>query len=118
MTHTKGKVTVPQTIDVTVWPQLRRHRHKPAQVQVLQHSRWQALQLQCPSLSSGGSEPSPESTKEKELDLLVVDEGPAALRVEVFQAEDFQEEEPQEEEPQDQEESQQNKVQLLRNLPY
>ena len=94
----KGKVTVPQTIDVTVWPRLCRHR----QVLQQQQSHWQALRPQQAHLSFGVSKVNPALIKAKELDLLAVEEDPVALWVEdsqvgVFQEEDHQQE-PQEEE--------------------
>ena len=95
----KGKVTIPQTINLTVWPQLRR------QALQQQHLRWQAHRPQQACLLYGGLEANPALVKAKELDLLEEEEDLVALRVEDFQVEVFQEEEPQEE-PLDQEETQ------------
>ena len=94
MTIQKGKVTVPQTINITVWPQLRRHRQAPQQ----RHSRWQALRPQQARLSYEVSEanPAPVKAKDPENPLAVVGD-PVALRVEDSQVGVFQEEEPQEE---------------------
>ena len=91
MTIQKGKVTVPQTINITVWPQLRRHRQALQQ----QHSHWQALRPQQAHLSCGVSEENPAVIKEKEPDPLAVVGDPADLLVEDSQAGVSQEEEPQ-----------------------
>ena len=92
----KGKVTVPQTINITVWPRLRR------QVLQQQHSRWQALRPQQACLLSGVSEENPTLIKAKdpEIPLAVVGDL-AALQVEDSQAGVFQEEEHQDQEPQE-----------------
>ena len=105
MTIQKGKVTVPQTINITVWPRLRKQKLVLQQ----QHSRWQARRPQQARLSYGVSEANPASVKAKDLENhLVVVEDPVALRVEDPQVGVFQEEEPQEEfqELQEEEETQ------------
>src|SRR6202012_5448966 len=94
----KGKVIVPQTINITVWPQLHR------QVLQQQHSRWQAHRPQQVRLLSGVLEENPKVIKAKDPENpLVVAGDPVALRVEDSQVGVFQEEEPQEEEPRHQE---------------
>ena len=88
----KGKVTVPRTINITVWPQLRR------QALQQQHSRWQAHRPQQARLSYGVLEanPAPAKTKDPE-NPLAVEGDPVALQVEDSQVGVFQEEEPQQE---------------------
>ena len=107
MTIQKGKVTVPQTINITVWPQLRRQQQALQQ----QHSRWQALRPQQACLLYGGLEANPALIKAKEPDLLAVEEDLVALRVEDSQVGVFQEEEPQEEEPQEELQEQEEETQ-------
>ena len=109
MTTQKGKVTVPQTINITVWPQLRKQQQALQQ----QHLRWQAHRPQQARLSSGVSEVNPAPVKAKDPENpLAVEGDPATLRVEDSQVGVFQEEEeePQEEsqcqEPQEGEEMQ------------
>ena len=93
MTIQKGEVTVPQTINITVWPQLRKQKQALQQ----QHSRWQAHRPQQARLSYGASEanPAPVKAKDPENPLAEV-EDPVALWVEDSQVGVFQEEEPQE----------------------
>ena len=92
MTIQKGKVTVPQTINITVWPQLRK------QALQQQHSCWQAHRPQQARLSYGVSEANPALVKAKdpEKPLAVVGD-PVALWAEDSQEGVFREEEPQEE---------------------
>ena len=111
MTIQKGKVTVLQTINITVWPQLRRQKLPQQQ----QHSRWPAHRPQQARLSSGVSEENPAPVKAKDLEnpLAVVGD-PVALRVEDSQVGVFQEEEPQEEfqeQPQHQERQEEEETQ-------
>ena len=95
----KGKVTIPQTIDITVWQ---------TQTQASTSTGTAALTLAGTLARTStpiiwGFRTKPRIDKGKGTDLLAVEEGPAALREEVFQLENFQEEEPHEEDPQDQE---------------